>query len=82
MTVSLQTPTLMMGLEISTLIEMISMTSNFFKVMNASGGVIGTMVSNYILDVLGRCFRTSEGLDDIQRPQTKCWDMSGRWKPV
>ena len=52
---------------------MIPMNSNFFKVMNASGGVIGTWVSDYILDVLGRCSRGSEGLNDIQRPQMKCW---------
>ena len=48
---------------------MIPMNSNFFKVMNASGGVIGTWVFDYILDVLARCL----GLDDIQRPQMKCW---------
>ena len=60
----------MTSLEVSTLIPM---NSNFFKVMNASGGVIGTWVSDYILDVLGRCLKISEGLDDIQRPQMKCW---------
>ena len=37
--------TVTMSLDNSTL--MMSMTSNFFKVMNASGGVIGTWVSIY-----------------------------------
>lgn len=71
--------TVTMSLEISGLIPM---NSNFFKVMNASGGVIGTWDFNYILDVLVRFLRTSDGLYDNQRPQTKCWDMFGRWKPV
>ena len=60
--------TVTMSLGIST---WMSIHSNFFKVMNASGGVIGTWASNCILDAFGRWLRVSEGRDDFQRPHTK-----------
>ena len=60
--------TVTMSLEVLTWISMIS---NFFKVMDASGRVIGTWASKCILDALGRWLRVSEGRDDIQRPHTK-----------
>ena len=56
--------------------------SNFFKVMNASHGVIGTWVSNCILDVWGWWARILEGSDDSERLHTKYRDMAGCWKQV
>ncbi len=38
-----------------------TMISNFFKVMNASGGVIGPWAFERILDALGRWLRIFEG---------------------
>ena len=60
--------TVTMSLEILTLTSTIS---NFFKVMNASGGVIGTWVFECTVDAWGRWLGVFEGLDDFQRPHTK-----------
>ena len=67
----------MMSLEGGILMWMIS---DFFKVMDASGGVIGMGVFNCILDVWGWWLRGFEGMDDFRWLNGKCWDMVGCWK--
>ena len=55
----------------SDILTWISRISNFFKVMNASGEVIGMWASNCVLDAWERWLRGFEGLDDTQRPRRK-----------